>query len=162
MPVLIDGNNLLFAARELENPDQPPGRARLCAVLGRWAERRAERVHVVFDGPPPSGGLAEQIGHSALIVSYSGRRTADAVLMQLLETDSAARRLTVVSSDRAVAKAAKRRRAKPVRSQVFWAAVQRDLARPEREPLEPPEKTEGLPPGDEDEWLRELGLDDQT
>lgn len=159
MPVLIDGNNLLFAARSAGTPDKPPGRTALCATLGRWARRRAEAVHVVFDGPPPAPGLASQIADPALIVTYSGAGvSADDVIARLLATDSAARRLLVVSSDRAVAKAARARRARAVDARVFWEAVEADLARPPRTRLEPPEKRRGLDPDRVDEWMREMGF----
>lgn len=159
MPVLIDGNNLLFAARSAGTPDKPPGRSALCALLGRWARRRAEAVHVVFDGPPPAPGLASQIADPALTVTYSGAGvSADDVIAHLLVTDSAARRLLVVSSDRAVAKAARARRARPIDAGAFWNAVCADLSRPVRPRLEPPEKRRGLEPDRVDEWMREMGF----
>jgi hypothetical protein len=91
-------------------------------------------------------------------VTYSGSATADDALIAILAADSAARRLVVVSTDREIQAAARRRRAKPVRSDEFWAQVQRDLARPDRVPLEPPEKRAGLTPAEGAAWLRELGL----
>jgi predicted RNA-binding protein with PIN domain len=158
MPILIDGNNLLFAARD-EDPERPIGRSKLCEILGRWACRRGQKVHVVFDGPAPTAGLAEQIGDPSIAVDYSGSGvSADARLRDILEGDSAARRLLVVSSDREIVRAAKRRRACPVASDEFWNMVQRDLSQPERESLEPPEKRRGLGPGVGEDWLRELGL----
>jgi hypothetical protein len=103
--------------------------------------------------------LAEQIGSPGIRVSYSGGGiSADAVIADVLGADSAARRLLVVSSDREIARAAKRRRARPIRSEEFWARVQRDLARPNSERVEPREKETGLSPSAADEWLEEFGL----
>lgn len=161
MPFLIDGNNLLFAAREAEGPDRPPGRSLLCARLGDWARRTGAQVHVVFDGPAPDAPFAKQIGDPDIQVSFSGRGvTADAALIAALASDSAARRLVVVSTDREIRAAARRRRARVLRSDEFWARLQRDLARPETPPREPPEKRHGLTPGEGAAWLRELGLGD--
>lgn len=160
MPVLIDGNNLLYAARDAEDPDRLFGRSMLCDVLGQWARRRGERVQVVFDGPAPSAEVAVQIGHPDITVVYSGAGvSADAVLEDILETDSAARRLVVVSTDRAVSRAASRRRARPMRSADFWRRVRRDLARPPKKRVEPEEKDAGLSPEATREWLREFGLE---
>ena len=160
MPVLIDGNNLLFAARAVEDPDRLMGRSMLCVALGDWARRRGERVHVIFDGPPPANGLAQQIGAAGIRVSYSGGGVpADNAIEHELDQNSAARRVWVVSSDREVARAAKRRRARPVRAEVFWRMLKRDLARREPGPDEPAEKEAGLSEGDAEEWLRELGLE---
>jgi predicted RNA-binding protein with PIN domain len=137
MPVLIDGNNLMFAAQDTGDPDHVIGRSGLCDALGEWARRSRERVHVVFDGPAPSAALAQQIAHAAIRVSYSGAGvTADDVIEEILDSDSAARRLLVVSSDRAIRAAARRRRARDMRSDEFWALVLRDLARKPRESVE--------------------------
>ncbi len=159
MPVLIDGNNLLHAARELEDPDVLLGRSMLCDKLGHWAERQNEQVHIVFDGPSPPAPLAEQIGHASIQVTYSGRGTnADAVVQDILDGHSAARRLVVVSTDREVRQAARRRRARPVRSAEFWAALLRDLARPTPQRIEPEEKEAGLTDEAARQWLAEFGL----
>lgn len=161
MPVLVDGNNLIYAARQVDPTDLLIGRSLLCAKLGHWARRRRERVHVVFDGPRPDEPLAQQIGDPALTVTYSGRGvSADRRIHELIAADSAPRRLVVVSSDREVMAAARRRDARPVRADDFWRIVLADLARPEPQPLEPPEKREGLAPEQTEEWLRDFGLGD--
>lgn len=135
----------------------------LCDALGRWAQRRRAQVQVVFDGPSPRPDLARQIGHSAIQVSYSGAgHTADAVIEDTLANHSAARRLMVVSSDRAVLRAAKRRRARAVRSDEFWDRVKRDLARPEPERMEPEEKETGLDSEATQTWLEEFGFDEPS
>jgi predicted RNA-binding protein with PIN domain len=162
MPVLIDGNNLLYAARDAD-PERPPSRSTLCLRLGQWARLTGEKVAIVFDGPTPAASLAQQIADADLAVSYSGSGvSADEVLVRAIEANSAARLLLVVSTDHQVARAARGRKARPIRSDAFWAAVQRELARPRPEPLEPPEKRRGLPAGDVERWLRELGLHDST
>lgn len=160
MPVVIDGNNLLHAAREADALSPLIGRSILCGTIGRWAQYRRECVHIVFDGPAPNAALAKQIGDPAIKVTYSGvGRTADAVLTYLIESDSAARRLVVVSSDRAIIRVAKRRRARPVRSKEFWIALKRDLAQPAPDRTEPEEKEAGLSPDATETWLAEFGLD---
>jgi predicted RNA-binding protein with PIN domain len=160
--VLIDGNNLLFAARAAEESNLLIGRSMLCDRLGMWARRRHETVHVVFDGPAPAPALASQIAHPDIHVSYSGGGvSADAVVVDILENHSAARLFVVVTTDREIARAAKRRRAKPVRSEVFWAALKKDLACALPLPSEPPEKEVGLDPGAAREWLQEFGFDEQ-
>lgn len=159
MPYLIDGNNLLHAAWDIEDPDRPIGRSGLCRELGGWAERKRENVLVVFDGPAPPRGLAEQIADPRIEVRYSGRVSADEVLIEILDTHSAARRLIVVSTDRRIAAAARRRRARSVRSDEFWIQLVRDLAARPPRAREPREKAQGLDPEGRRHWLREFGLD---
>jgi len=159
MPVLIDGNNLLFAARDAD-PERPPSRSTLCLRLAEWARRTGEKITVVFDGPAPGGGLARQIGSGPVAVCYSGPgRSADELLAHILESDSAARRLLVVSSDREVGRAARRRRARTVRSDAFWRLLLRQLSRRAPAAREPEAKRRGLDSGQVERWLREMGLE---
>lgn len=159
MPVLIDGNNLLYAAYDAD-PERLPGRSALCRTLGDWARRRRRKVHVVFDGAEPSPERVRQIGDPGISIAFSGRGvSADAVLIELIQSDSAARRLLVVTSDRAIARIAKRRRSKVVRSATFWERVLATLAKPAPQKREIPGKLHGLSPESTDEWLREMGLD---
>ncbi|MBN2446547.1 MAG: NYN domain-containing protein [Phycisphaerae bacterium] len=163
MPTLIDGNNLLHAVRAIEDPERLFGRLMLGHRLAEWASRAGEHIRVVYDGIAPPTEVAQQYEHANVAVTFSGAGvTADAVIIQILEADSAARRLLVVSSDREVARAAKRRRSMTISSSDFWAVLKRDLARRPRPNLEPEEKRRGLDREATDEWLREFGLDEGT
>lgn len=160
MAVLIDGNNLLFAAHDAD-PEHPVGRGKLCELLGRWGSRIKQRIAVVFDGPAPAGALAGQIAGHQIEVAFSGAGVkADTVIAGRIERDSGARHLVVVSSDREIAKAARRRRAMPMRSDEFWRSVLEDLARPADMALEPIEKRRGLSAGQAEEWVERMGLED--
>jgi predicted RNA-binding protein with PIN domain len=161
--VLIDGNNLLHAVQDVDPSELLIGRSMLCDVVGDWGERCSRRVCVVFDGPTPSAPRAEQIGHVALEVVFSGAGvSADAVLKSRILAQTAPRRLLVVSTDREVAQAGRRRGARVMRAEDFWRQVRRDLARPSPPPPpEPPEKEAGLDPRTTQEWLREFGVADQ-
>lgn len=159
MPVLIDGNNLVFAARDVESAEWQPGRTWLIARLVEWGRRRRDDVCIVFDGRPPREPAPFA---PSLSVIYSGAGvSADSVLIGLVQRDSAPRRLIVVSTDREIAAAARRRRARAVRSDAFWRHVLHDLTRPVRRSVEPREKRTGLPPDQVDAWLRELGFEPQ-
>lgn len=161
MPVLIDGNNLMYAARAIEDHDWEIGRATVCARLAQWSRRRRDRVCIIFDGRPPRGTGGASGGPRAeeLLVRFSGAGvSADSVLIEQIQRDSAPRRLIVVSTDREVSRAAKRRRARSMRSEDFWRHLLRDLERPRGGPTEPPEKRRGLTAEQVNEWARELGF----
>lgn len=160
---LVDGNNLLFAARQVLDPDRPPGRWSLSQLLDDWAVRFRHDVHIVFDGPPPAPDQLAQLSFSRVEVSFSGAgRTADDAIAERITEDSAARDRTVVSSDHEVQRAARQRRADVVRSDVFIQRVASDLARPRtgRKAPEPNAKRGGLKPEETDWWLSEFGIDD--
>ncbi len=160
MPVLIDGNNLLFAARDAD-PERPVGRSRLGQILASWSLCTREPVHIVFDGPAPASALAEQIVGDTIRVSFSGAGVpADDVVIREINASTAPRRLIVVSSDRVVALSARRRRCIAMRSDDFWQQVLADLSRPRPRPL-PPQRLHGLSREESDRWAKEFGLGDE-
>lgn len=159
MHVLVDGLNLLWAARADVGGTWHLGRSQLCRMLGEWATRTASRLTVVFDGRGPDGPLADQLGDPRIDVRQSGvGRTADEVLTECLREYSGVREALVVSSDRAVQATARHRGAQCVRSEEFFRQLRRVLsAAPEA--TEPGEKWRGLEADDGVRWLREFGLE---
>ncbi len=156
MPFLVDGNNLMHAMQAV-GPEV--GRDGLCKFLGHLV-RHGERVCVVFDGPPPPGPMARRVAAHNAEVLYAAPRTADEVIEERIQSDSAPRRLVVVSSDRHIRKAARRRRCQGRRSEPFARALltvaESDRCAPVE--LEPAEKQTGLGPEQTQQWLREFGL----
>ena len=78
--LLVDGTNLLHAMSS--GPDrQPPA-----AVIGRLrgAIPAETSIELVFDGPPERGLRGERIAHG-VSVRFSGRHTADTILVTLVE-----------------------------------------------------------------------------
>ena len=108
MPLLIDAYNLLHLTmpRSLAGLDT----AGLCAALDRtrW---RWDGVTVVCDGTPGPGAPTESPADSVRLVYAGAGRTADAVILDLIARDTSPKRLTVVSTDRQIRAAARRRRA---------------------------------------------------
>ena len=157
MPLIIDGNNLLHAP-------MPPAlagldEARLCRLLadGPWRRRR---MVVVCDGAP---GPLQQVESpdAAVEIVYSGpNRSADDVIIKMIDSDSAPRRLVVVSNDRQIQRAARRRRAKVSTCEQFirqLAAMANAAAAEPAKPRKP--RRPGLSETDVDEWLELFGLD---
>jgi hypothetical protein len=102
--LLIDGTNLLHVLSR-----QPGTAAPRSALVGRIRAvvPAAIGIELVFDGMPDRGMRGERVA-SGLIVRYSGRRTADALLLSLVDEARSAvgptgtARLLVVSDDRAL------------------------------------------------------------
>jgi predicted RNA-binding protein with PIN domain len=154
--ILVDGNNLMHAVREIGDEVGPSA---VCRLLGDFAEATGLAVTVVFDGGGPSGRLAEQIHDPRIAVCYGGPRQADDVLEELIAAHTAPRRLTVVSSDREVRRMATRRQCRSVKADLF---ARRLLAPPPPapEPVEPPGKRQGLSAEQTRQWLEEFGIHD--
>ena len=156
MPYLIDGNNLIYA---LADAWREVGRAGLCKLLAPLLA--SGPVTAVFDGPPPPGPMARQIEQTGITVKYSSGRPADEVIIEHIQANSAPRRLTVVSTDREIRKAARRRRCISKTSQEFAVLLEELTEAPtQSSPSEPPEKTDGLSGKHVDEWMKEFGFED--
>ena len=156
--VLADGNNLMFALRDL---GVDVGRGGLCRLLGEFAEATGLAVAVVYDGGAPEGPLAQQLEDRRIAVWYGQDRPADEVLAEMIAAHSAPRRLTVVSSDRAVRRAARARRCRLADSGQFARRLIEPPPAPSP-PAEPPGKCAGLTGQQAREWLKAFGLDDDS
>jgi predicted RNA-binding protein with PIN domain len=161
MVYLIDGNNLLYAAHT-HLPGPAIGRQRLCEILADWARQTAADLTVVFDGPPPRPGVIQQMQAPNLTVVFSGPRSADEVIEELIERAPAPAAMYVITGDRAIQSAARRRRCRCLTSADFA----RGLASPPPStlsenlpPAPPPEKPGALLPEETDEWLRRFDFD---
>lgn len=129
--LLIDGYNLLYGADIVGVGRGPGGLERSRHALVRFvaagltdAERRATTI--VFDaaGAPP--GLPSTVSLEGITLRFAkGYADADELLEELIAADHSPRKLTVVSSDHRVQRAAKRRRAAAVDSDVWYAEMLR-------------------------------------
>lgn len=156
---IIDGNNLLWALNEGFGEREIRTEVDLCRVLSKYFGQIGETGQVVFDGSGPSD-KNQFNAMDYLEVYFAGfHRDADSVVEEKIVADSSPRRLTVVSSDRRLRKAAGERKAAALKSEEFWQRVQRELSRKKPRRKEPEEKREGLTEGETDKWLEAFGLD---
>jgi predicted RNA-binding protein with PIN domain len=163
MSLLIDGYNLLHASGILPRGRGPGGleRARL-ALLNFLVESlepaELARAAIVFDAPETARGRPYEQVHRGLKVYFArGPEGADERIEELIRLDNAPRRLVVVSSDHRLHRAARRRRATPVDSDVWHRQlVARRFARPG--PAAAPAKPVGKA-DDVDYWLAQFGVD---
>jgi hypothetical protein len=164
--LLIDGYNLLHASGILGHGVGPGSLERSRnALLNFLAESLTEKMlagtTVVFDAREAPPGLPRQVSHRGITVQFAPRGSdADAEIEQLIEDNHAPRRLTVVSSDHRLHRAARRRRAKPIDSDIWYAETVR--LRIERSRTK---KHAGKPTGPPSEvevrfWLRQFGLEE--
>ena len=152
MGVLVDGYNLLNCGGILvENRKRYSLEASRLAVVkvvrSLLSEAERSKTTVVFDGREAPPGLPKQTRVLGIDVRYSPRgEEADDLLERLIEADHAPRQLTVVSSDHRVQRAARRRRAVAIDSEV-WLAERRRQRQDQQDRADsglPPEET---PPG---------------
>jgi hypothetical protein len=160
MSLLIDGYNLMHAAGLLGR-----GRGRSALESARLAllnflaaslePAELARAIVVFDaaGAPP--GLPQTLTHRGLCVRFArGYTSADELIEELIRQDSAPRRLTVVSSDHRLQRAAHRRKARAVDSDRWYSETVEQRSQQQLEkPNEPGKPVSGSGPGELEYWL---------
>jgi uncharacterized protein len=164
MPILIDGYNLLHATGITGRSGGPGGLERSRLALLNFLAASLEpgdlpHTTVVFDAHEAPSGLPRVVQHQGLTVRFAARyESADELIEELIRGDSAPRRLVVVSSDHRIQRAAKRRKAKAIDSDVWYAELVR--ARRERqESLSDVPARPAVPLLEEDVnyWLRQFG-----
>ncbi len=152
MPTLIDCYNLLHQTMppSLAGLDE----ARLCDLAARVGDGDTT---IVCDGQPKPG-LPARSSVPGVELVHSGERTADDVIVDRIGRDSAPRRLMVVTNDRAIQKAARRRRAQVVTCQRYIAELAASLSDPRGEPATDPPPTDPLDEDEVHKWMRRFGL----
>lgn len=159
--LIIDGYNVLYAAdlAPVAYGSQGLERARgtlLQMISGKLTPRERGRTTVVFDAPQQILGPSPPREVHELLVMFAGRDgDADATIEQLIQQNSTPRRLCVVSSDRRLQKAARRRRARFLDSLTFLNQLDRRSRRRQSRADEEPavKRNGGLPPGEVEAWL---------
>ncbi len=158
--VIIDGNNLLYAMHE-HAPLPHIGRETLVKIIERWAASRNDDVSLVFDGPTPLGGFAGQMMSDLIDVSFSAPLTADDVIVSMVESAQHPDLVRVITSDRAVAHAARYQRCGHTDATSF--VLELFPSSSQSKPKEPKAQvnTKQNRALDTDQWLKEFGYEDQ-
>lgn len=166
MPVLIDAYNALQATGVLPPELAGPDLDQLADYITRSRWKRHQTT-LVCDGQKRGEPRERQAGHepaSRVRTLYAGPgRDADSLLERLIQESSAPRRLVVVSSDRRIQIAARRRKAKAMTSEAFLETLVADLSAKRA----PPHGQGSRPPFARDlplasdaaaAWIDDLGL----
>ena len=164
MSLLIDGYNLLNATGIVGRGAGPGGleRSRL-ALLNFLAEsidpKEIPHTTIVFDAQNAPPGLPRVISHRGITVRFAANyEDADSQIEELIHSDSVPRRLTVVSSDHRLQRAARRRHAAAIASDVWYAELIR--ARRQRHQAAPQVPARPIVPllaEDVNYWIRQFG-----
>jgi predicted RNA-binding protein with PIN domain len=163
MALIIDGYNLLHGANLVGGSVGPKGlersrQALLDFLVASLEPAELARTTVVFDAANPPPGLPRVTKYQGIAVHFSSAYDdADSLIEELIKADSAPRRLTVVSSDHRLHKAARRRKATAIDSDRWYADVLKRRA--ERAQSKPVAKKPNHPlsPEEVERWMKEMG-----
>ena len=164
MSLVIDGYNVLHVVGIVgrrSGPGELHG-ARLALLnflAGSLEPEELARTTVVFDAHDTPPGLPRTVEHRGITVRFAVRyEDADSLIEELIRADSAPRRLVVVSSDHRLHRAAHRRRAKAVDSDVWYDQLaERRRQRHEAAVQGPAMPLVPLLDADVSYWLRQFG-----
>ena len=128
MDLIIDGYNLLHAVgihaprRGPQNLEGARG-VLIQFLVAALSGEALQRATVVFDaGPDAPRGLPRSLVEQGMTIRFAaGYESADALIEELILACSSPRSLTVVSSDHRIQRAAKKRRAEAIDSEVWYA-----------------------------------------
>jgi predicted RNA-binding protein with PIN domain len=154
MRYLIDAYNVLHLVHRLPDRHAVVNTTDLCRLIERSQMGRAT---VVCDGRPKPDEDPSAMGESVRMIHSGASQDADTVIEKMLEEDPGARDMTVVSNDRRIQAAAKRRGAASMASETFLNRLaealdsQRSNTRSNRPEL-----------GDTDHWMRKFELDTEA
>ncbi len=168
MRYLIDGYNLMHAMGLMNRRFGPDGlrKARhrflnnLAAALGPVD---AHQTTIVFDASEAPAEVSRQTRHKGLTVDFAIEDDeADERIEHLIQTDSAPKRLSVVSSDHRIRQAARRRGANDLTCDEFLSMLEDRKRRPSQPSTTTPTPEErarldGPSPQDAKHWLEIFG-----
>ena len=155
MALLIDCYNVLYTT--MPTPLAGLDEAGLCVALGRW--RGGGRIVVVCDGSVKPHGPEMSPAEGVELVYSGPGRSADDVIIAMIDADSAPRRLTVVSNDRAIQKAARRRRCRVMTCERLIGTLTARRASPTAQQRGRVTPTDPLSEDEVQRWLDHFGID---
>ena len=158
MPFIIDGYNLLHLIQKHTEGAESINEVQLCHMIGRYLRIIGEKAEIVFDGVgPPEKMPLENVYNTEVIFVGTGT-DADTVIENKINANSAPKRLIIVSSDQRIRKAAKAKKAASVKSEKFWADLQKKMDR-KKIVKEPAQKRHGLSESETKQWLEFFNLE---
>ncbi|EAQ78280.1 NYN domain-containing protein [Blastopirellula marina] len=162
MPLIIDGYNLLYAAGVVSSLDGngsfEQDRLMLLELIRSIVDpQEIRQTVVVFDSAKAPPGLPRTVRYHDIVVHFASEYAdADEMIEVLIEHHTAPKRLTVVSSDHRVQRAARRRKATAIDSGQ-WISLMRRKRQAQNRAAELPAKPQAPPSQSEvARWMREF------
>ncbi|UUO07721.1 NYN domain-containing protein [Blastopirellula sp. J2-11] len=162
MPLIIDGYNLLYASGVVSSLDGngsfEQDRLMLLELIRSIVDpQEIRQTVVVFDSAKAPPGLPRTVRYHDIVVHFASEYAdADEMIEVLIERHTAPKRLTVVSSDHRVQRAARRRKATAIDSGQ-WISLMRRKRQAQIKAAEQPTKPQAPPSQSEvARWMREF------
>lgn len=161
MALLIDGYNLLHVTGLIGSTFEASRAALLNFLAAALDTAERSRTTIVFDAAEAPPGLPSEYTVAGIQVYYArGYESADALLEELIAAHHTPKKLTVVSSDRRVQRAAKKRKALAVESHAWYHQAADRLQGRRKGKVDLPDVKPDVPltPGEVAVWMRVFGV----
>ena len=144
MIYVIDGHNLIGKLPDIHLSD-PDDEQKLVARLNDWCRLDRRRKIKVFFDAGEFGGLGDMLSQPSVRVQFSRvGQTADSLIIQFLQSIKNSQEFTLVSSDREIIYAARKRRVGYILSEEFALMLAEELTPdPDAETEEPKPEEKG-------------------
>lgn len=159
MALLIDGYNLLHVTAIVGHGGLRSSRESLLRFLaGAIDPRERPQTTIVFDAAEAPPGLPRSLVYEEMTIHFSSDYdNADELIEEFIAAHNVPRSLLVVSSDHRLQRAARRRKAPFVDSDVWFAEALRKRARNRRPIPKAAKPIENLSVDEIDYWLSQFG-----
>jgi len=162
---LIDGYNLWWASEDI-GPDNEVGTLEAARqsliqwLLDTLTTELAKKTVVVYDAKNPPANRTNLFNYQGLLVHFAvGYPDADTLMESYIDVHTAPRNLTVVSSDHRVQRAAKRRRAQAIDSNVWYQRINHEMkAKRVAQKTDRSKPNQKLEEFEVNAWLQNFGL----
>lgn len=124
MPYIIDGNNLLGCAPDLDLND-PEAKTNIIFTIGKFQADKNTNVIIVFDGAPHNGVRRQDITSKFTILYPHYKCSADDEIREILCGFTYFKDVVLVSSDRELKAFAREKGAKTINSIEFYFELKR-------------------------------------
>ncbi len=143
MIYVIDGHNLIGKMPDIQLSD-PDDEQKLVSRLSDWTvQDKRRKIKLYFDAGE-FGGLGDMLSRPSIRVQFSRMgKTADSMIIKFMESIKNPQEFTLVTSDREIIYAARKKRIGYILSEEFVVLLQEDL-----KGIEPGEVKEGQKPAE--------------
>jgi len=159
MPFIIDGHNLLKMLQAGDEQFELINDVRMCYIIARYLKKSNQKAQIVFDGTGPTDKQRFENIENLEVFFAGPAKEADDIIENKINASSAARNLTLVTGDRKILAAARRRKAGTIKPKLFWEQLQKHLSKP-RKFREPLAKRHGITESETDQWMKLFGIDE--
>ena len=163
--LIIDGYNLMHAVglarQQYGQGDLERSRNAFINFLSlAISEKQSARTIVVFDAFDAPDNLSRKYQQSGMTILFAPSGCdADSVIEEMIENHSAPKQVLVVSSDHRIQRAARKRRAKSIDSDLFLIKLEKlhEKNKSTKEALPPQKLGQHISDMETDYWLEEFG-----